>query len=299
MPSLRPFPTSDASKIAHALNGRRSGHGWIACCPAHKEANPSFSISEGHDGRTLVHCFAGCSQDSVIDALKRRGLWNGCGADGNTTPGQYNVAQEQHARDAERIAQAVRVWDEAQYPRNTVAESYLASRKLSLPFELCDNALRFHPACPWESETVPCLIAAFRSIKDNSVTGIHRIRLDQPERWPKAERRMLGVVAGSAVKLDQASDRLTIGEGIETCMAARQIGFSPVWALGSAGGIENLTPVAGVDELIILGERDNGTSLKAAIECSNTWRRKAFVAMPPDGFKDFNDLLMERKDAAA
>ena len=31
---------------------------------------------------------------------------------------------------------------------------------------------------------VPCMIAAFRAVIGNAVTGIHRIRLDQPERWP-------------------------------------------------------------------------------------------------------------------
>jgi len=34
---------------------------------------------------------------------------------------------------------------------------------------------------------VPCLIAAFRAISD--VTGIHRIRVDEPERWPKTSRK--------------------------------------------------------------------------------------------------------------
>ena len=28
------------------------------------------------DGKTLVHCFAGCSQENVISALRERGLWH-------------------------------------------------------------------------------------------------------------------------------------------------------------------------------------------------------------------------------
>lgn len=65
-----------AAEIASALDGKRSGNGWSARCPAHDDANPSLSISTGEDGRTLLHCHAGCSQDTVIDALRRRGLWS-------------------------------------------------------------------------------------------------------------------------------------------------------------------------------------------------------------------------------
>jgi hypothetical protein len=42
---------------------------WIACCPAHKDENPSLSIEELEDGRTLIHCFAGCGAIEVLDAV--------------------------------------------------------------------------------------------------------------------------------------------------------------------------------------------------------------------------------------
>ena len=47
----------------------------MARCPAHRDRTPSLSISE-RDGRILVHCHAGCSQEAVIQALKCRGLWD-------------------------------------------------------------------------------------------------------------------------------------------------------------------------------------------------------------------------------
>ena len=43
-------------------------------CPAHGDEHPSLSISE-EDGMVLVKCHAGCSQDSVIEALRVRNLW--------------------------------------------------------------------------------------------------------------------------------------------------------------------------------------------------------------------------------
>jgi hypothetical protein len=46
----------------------------MARCPAHEDRNPSLSIREV-EGKVLLHCHAGCSQQDVIDALKARGLW--------------------------------------------------------------------------------------------------------------------------------------------------------------------------------------------------------------------------------
>lgn len=46
-----------------------SGTGWLACCPAHEDQNPSLSVSEGNDGRVLLNCFSGCATVSVLAAL--------------------------------------------------------------------------------------------------------------------------------------------------------------------------------------------------------------------------------------
>ncbi|MBS1873871.1 MAG: hypothetical protein JSU00_11695 [Acidobacteria bacterium] len=63
-----------ASEIARVLSAKRSGDGWMACCPAHEDRTPSLHISEGIDGKVLVKCFAGCGQRAVLDALRGIGL---------------------------------------------------------------------------------------------------------------------------------------------------------------------------------------------------------------------------------
>ena len=56
--------------ISKLDNVRRTGPGkWQACCPAHDDRGPSLSITEGDDGRVLVHCFAGCSVHEIVAAV--------------------------------------------------------------------------------------------------------------------------------------------------------------------------------------------------------------------------------------
>lgn len=49
---------------------RATGNGtWIACCPAHADKHPSMTIRELEDERVLVHCFAECSVESILQAV--------------------------------------------------------------------------------------------------------------------------------------------------------------------------------------------------------------------------------------
>ncbi len=62
--------------LLRELNARQSGNGsWMAHCPGHDDKNPSLAISQSADGKVLLHCFAGCSQGAVTEALRARGLW--------------------------------------------------------------------------------------------------------------------------------------------------------------------------------------------------------------------------------
>lgn len=48
----------------------------MALCPAHNDKNPSLSLTDGENGKLLVHCHAGCEQARAINALKARDLWD-------------------------------------------------------------------------------------------------------------------------------------------------------------------------------------------------------------------------------
>ncbi len=72
-------------------------------CPAHGDGKPSMSVTPG-DGKVLVHCNAGCTQDAVIDALRERGLWPKRGS----TPREITAAYDYTNPDGKLLFQVVR-----------------------------------------------------------------------------------------------------------------------------------------------------------------------------------------------
>jgi 5S rRNA maturation endonuclease (ribonuclease M5) len=58
------------NSILSRLNGvKPCGNGWKALCPAHDDQKQSLHVSEGKDGRVLIHCHAGCSVNNICQAL--------------------------------------------------------------------------------------------------------------------------------------------------------------------------------------------------------------------------------------
>jgi hypothetical protein len=64
------FADSPVQIVLDRLEGaRRASGGWTARCPSHEDRSPSLSVTEGRDGRALIHCFAGCEVEDIVRAL--------------------------------------------------------------------------------------------------------------------------------------------------------------------------------------------------------------------------------------
>jgi hypothetical protein len=188
----------------------------------------------------------------------------------------------------------------------------LATRGLDIPDDIAGAVIRFHPRCPWRSDDdsviyVPAMICAMRSIAGRAedaerrlsriapdeITAVHRTWLS-PEAL-KIKRRMLGVTSGAAIKLDRDENvlgGLHVGEGVETCLAARQLGLRPTWALGSAGAIAAFPVLSGIESLSLLREHDKANR-EASVACGTRWHgagREVFDVWPNCG-KDVNDAI--------
>lgn len=285
-----------AESIFRVIGGSRQGAGFVVRCPVSThgqgrgDRSPSLSIRDS-DGRLLVKCHAGCNSRDVLDVLRRRGLLDDLETsrrrDVVTSRCREVVATSRQSDDRWR-----ELWNEGVGPFGTVVERYFASRNLELPAN-ATQVIRFHLRCPFGTERLPCMMALFRDIKTDEPVAIHRTALALDGR--KLGRKMLGPVAGAAIKLDadpEVSMGIVIGEGIESCLAARQLGFRPVWALGSAGAIGAFPVLPGIEGLTILAEHDEANA-KAVQAAGKRWTaagREVIVVTPLAG-SDVNDAL--------
>lgn len=64
-----------AEAIITALGGRRGRCACPSCRESGRDRGGDHLAVRDGGGRVLVHCFAGCGQESVIASLRARGLW--------------------------------------------------------------------------------------------------------------------------------------------------------------------------------------------------------------------------------
>ena len=162
-------------------------------------------------------------------------------------------------------------------------ESYLRSRGLE-PGDDAGDVLR------WNAD-IGTMIALFREIRTDEPRAVSRTFFDAEGR--KIERKFLGPVGGAAIKLDADETvlgGLHIGEGVETCMAARQLGLRPTWTLGSKGAIGVFPVLSGVECLTILAEPDAEGEIEA---CAARWHAagRGVLINRAIGCKDLNDAI--------
>jgi putative DNA primase/helicase len=181
----------------------------------------------------------------------------------------------QAAIEGQNTKWAQQIWNDAGPITGTPAQTYLHGRGLfDLPGE---DVLRFHPACQYGKTRTACLLSLYRDIVTNKPKAIARTAIGTT--GTKIGRMTLGPVKDAAIKIDDDTDieqGLAVGEGLETVLAGRQLGFRPCWALGSAGAIRTFLVLPGIEVLTILVDNDPADQSgrragdEAATEC---WRR--------------------------
>jgi DNA polymerase I-like protein with 3'-5' exonuclease and polymerase domains len=298
--TTRQTPNNPSTQVPPSSSN--AGNGYDAqlankiCCPFHEDATPSLQIYNGEND-PHYHCF-------------------GCGAHGplSDLPEKLMAAAPSarvQADDAEVLAYAHSLWAQAQPIRGTLAAQYLADTrgiKIDALYSDRELALRFHPRCPFDRERHPSLIALFRDIETDEPAGIHRIALTPDAQ--KIDRRMLGrwsrpraVKLWPLCRLEAGPKPLYLGEGIETVLAAatrlwdrnRGRPMWPAWAAGSSGNIKKFPIVVGVDELVLLVDRD-ASGEDAAAHCFRAWKATGkqvrCLRTQAPMHNDFNDLVL-------
>jgi hypothetical protein len=281
-------------------------------CPFHADTRPSLHIYPNG-----FHCFScGVRGDHLdwlmtVEGLTRtQALDKLFNWDKPVAPIRSQEEEDEKAR--KRMAAAQRIWDDAGPIGGTKAIKYLADvRGIDadlLPTD--DNALRYHPRCPYDLENIPCLVALYRDVKTDVFAGIHRIALTDDVLFAggTVQRRTLGTwPAPKAIKLWPSTDRLFLGEGIETVLAAatrlshRDKPIRPAWAAGNANNITKFPVLANIKQLTLLVDHDvKGEN--SANACRQNWRsagREVMQLRPKRAGADFNDIVLEQRQRVA
>ena len=270
-----------------------SGTQWVACCPAHDDKNPSLSLRDEGD-RFLWKCHAGCSQNEVFEALKRRGLLEQNMHQWSPPNKRQKQTAPEESRKEERV---MKILAECTPAADSIVEKYLNSRGINI----VPKQLLSHPNL-WHSPGVsyPAMVARILNPMTRQYTGgIHRTWLTQDGQGKapiSPGKKMLGSCMGGVVLLGKhvLGQSVLLGEGIETVLAGVQAkGFLGMAAL-SAGNLAKLELPIELSDVIILADHDaNGVGQQAAEKLANRLDmigRRVRIAIPPTK-GDVNDIL--------
>ena len=276
-------------QLADRYNLTRRAKGWVGTCPAcgYRE---TFSLRDGRGGKPYLHCFNGCTRDTLDEAARQT---LGCGWMPAPRP---DDADEQQRRAVKQEA-ALRLWRGSTPCAGTVSAFYLANRGIGRA--VTSEALRFRGDCGHpEGGRLPAMVALVQDVGGQSI-ACHRTYLNRE--GDKANvvpvKASLGPVWGGAVRLDPAAMVLVIGEGIESAASAGLLLSLPAWAAISAGNLaKGLLLPPDVREVVIAVDPDPPGE-RAAAEAAVRWQaqgRHVRIARPNKQGHDFNALLQSR-----
>ncbi len=299
---------NEAQTLTLALHGVWRGSGGNAPCPicqteGRRDQN-AVSIT-WQNGRLLVCCQkSGCA---VFPYLQAQGFIEGRGQQA-APPDPAEAArrrQQEHQKQAQRLAMCKGIFNEARTCEGTIAETYLAEVRgiEGLRFGKIKNTLRFHGNLLHSpsGKHMPAIIAQIRGPNGRAL-GIHRTYL-RPDGSGKADvtpnKMMLGPSAGGAVRFGPDGPIIALAEGIETALSVARASRLTVWATLSTSGLKGLMlPPPPVAEVVIICADNDEAGLSAAESKAGQLEaegRVVSIIHPPNAGDDFNDVLRGKK----
>jgi putative DNA primase/helicase len=295
-------------QIVRALGGELYEGGRRANVPApgHSPHDRSVSLLFEND-RVVAHCFGDGDWKRVLDDLRDRGL-----IDGEHRPTSLVAAAAPRisappASRALRIATAQRIWGLGQPLGRSAAAEYLRRRGVTRALPGPDAA-RYIAAAPTaayaaQSRTRPALALGLLG-PDGVLTAIELTYLTpagQRASDLKLSRKTVGVVPpASAVRLDPPTSRLLVAEGFLTTLSASEWFSLPAWALLSTSNLRGWSPPAGVEAVLIAGDRGpdgEASALRLAVRLEDLGVA-AEAVFPSEPHGDWNEAVVARQAAS-
>lgn len=299
---------TDLDTLADALGGRpKPGGGYMAPCPAHEDDTPSLSIDQGDNGKILLHCFAGCTQEDVIESLKSRGIWKNDTGESVTNQDsleqqRYSKSRRQGRQDA-AAAVAKKIWTASTPARDD--HPYLARKKVKavdtireISLDRLVELIGYHPQSNGEKMSGDRILVIPVKVEDQLST-CEFIDENGLKSALAGGRKSGGFWAAQPLPAgDGQGQCLLVGEGVATVLSAREATGDPAVAVLTCG---NFMPVARMlreryptADLVILGDLGNGQAKaeEAAGAVAGNLTLPAFEAEHTEWATDFNDMAV-------
>lgn len=273
VPDLRPAIDAGPNKHVH--------------CPFHDGANDLRIHKDFADtGGIICTCMECADGFNTLMATRRCTLHEAIqlvveylgGHTAEHLPARYNASKDPAViakKDERKRSYIEKVWCESfdlESPQAAPVRKWFATRSLQEVLTPLED-VRCHPSLAYYYEGEdrkptyhPAMVAMIRSANGKTST-LHRTYLTKDGEKAKLEsrgdiRKMCGVPTtspsvGGAIHLDKGTHQvLSVGEGIESSLAARAIAKLPTWSLINKGLMSKLVLPQSVRYLLIWADRD-------------------------------------------
>ncbi|MDR7034513.1 toprim domain-containing protein [Mesorhizobium sp. BE184] len=266
------------------------------------------------DGTGAFYC-GQCKQHSAVDYLMQINGWDFAQAakEIEGVLGEAKFCRKKNADDSAARAAMQKTWDQA--------VPVVAGDFVDLWF--ANRGIRQETYCRWlkkidlaeyvddegRKSRHPAMVAKVLA-PDGSPTNLHRtyLTLDGQKAKVSSVRKVMvgGIPKGAAVRLFDAGPVLGVAEGIETAFAASALFGVPVWSTINSTILSGWLPPEGVQQVIVFGDNDPkfggqaaATALAHRLACITNRPLAVGLEIPPTPGTDWNDVLLERRRAAA
>jgi hypothetical protein len=282
----------EADRVVRQLAGKWHGDYALCRCPAHKDGKASLTVRVG-ERAVLFHCFAGCTPESIMSALRSGKI---------IAPIDHDPGERRQAKsDFKKLA--LSIWRFADPFAGTLADRYLRSRAI-IPTGV---AARYDAKCQFgageEKAFAPALIVPIE--EDSGVVAIHRTFLNA-DGTGKADieepKRMLGNPGTGAVRWGgiPADGILRLAEGVEDAASVMNL-LEPglfVWPVLGIERYQTISIPESIKQVVIYSQHgaEASRAIKRATPRLTANGRRLLVKKPPHA-GDWNDLLQEIRRA--
>jgi hypothetical protein len=276
-------PETAARQIVHDLKGTwHRKHGMVRC-PAHNDGRASLSITPGRTA-VLYHCFAGCTREAIMAALRELRI--------NPPIDAPNNAHPSVQRDLTPLVNDI--WSLARPTIDTPAQRYLDHRGIGH-----SSAGRYSPSVvTYEGGRKlrsPALLLPMT--EGRQLRALLRIFIDsdgQKTRRFAEPKRTLGDTRGSVIQLGGPPDEtMNLAEGFEDAESA--IIWNDLTGCSAVCGVERYREIAIPDHvrrLVIYSQHGKAAADGIARGRDNlTANGRTLTIIPPPGRGDWNDAL--------